>query len=761
MRGLFLAWAISFQLIAIAQTSDKGVTSFKIIPEILVKPIMGVMRISRDTIEFKIGNHLDPATVKVEDLFNHLIGFQVTEEGRIFYNGKEIEAILIDGEPVAVFDYRHIAKHLNAKMFSSVELIKHYQSNRFDHDFISNDAVAVNLKMKREFGNKINADIGLELGTPNGWMGKTDISRLGARLKSIAGFSKNANAERVLFSLADVSHVKSGVQHPSDLVLHPLAAQGLPFKKNYLSNNASDQLQSTFSIRIGSCQQLNVALDRISIDQNFSQSQQTVFNSGVSFSRSEKRSTALSQFQSSRIFKIQYVHDRLKNNRGEYMIYLGDQRLREILYDTVSLVSSWTNRGLSSQSRNSIYFSGGEKLRIFNKYVLKYSIEASSNKFRRSIEDMLVKSNHLHFVQDFILSELSSSFRIRNNVFQSGIRFLTEQRGMNGLLHKRYAFAEHQSRMGRKFQFQTEAAFGSAHLMLKGDSYRDFIHQLKGQLIYTKSMFNLIHLQYLSRRTIPEIDIWMTEALYQAYGRFQYLIPPTDFLLTRKIEIGKSYHNVYTGLQYRFNSHYQLVNNDIVHRIGFQSYLMTDTMQFNGRNRSFQMLGEGSIFLHAYKVRLSAHYQFTSSSYLQAFMGEAMPIRMINQSVKITAKTVWQKLFHADLSITANQSLSVAGLAKNQFMLFHHRLNLKYKSWERGLAGLQYQLIQPLQGRLYSFMDIFLQIQPSETFKVKLSGLNLMDVRRYQQQYIIGYGVQHVSTYLQGRNWQIECSIHF
>jgi len=131
--------------------------------------------------------------------------------------------------------------------------------------------------------------------------------------------------------------------------------------------------------------------------------------------------------------------------------------------------------------------------------------------------------------------------------------------------------------MGRKIQFQTEAAFGSAHLMLKGDSYRGFIHQLKGRLLYTKSMFNLIHLQYLSRRTIPEIDIWMTEALYQAYGRFQYLIPPSDFLLTRKIEIGKSYHNVYTGLQYRFNSHYQLVNNDIVHRIGFQSYLMTDT----------------------------------------------------------------------------------------------------------------------------------------------------------------------------------------
>jgi hypothetical protein len=149
-EGLFLAWAIPFQLFDHAQISDQGVTPFKIIPEILVKPMEGVMRISRDTIVFSIGANLDRGTVKVEDLFSQLIGIQVTEEGRIFYNGKEIESMLIDGDPVAVFDYRIIAKHLNAKMFSSIELIQHYQSNRFDKDFISSDAIAVNLKTKKE-----------------------------------------------------------------------------------------------------------------------------------------------------------------------------------------------------------------------------------------------------------------------------------------------------------------------------------------------------------------------------------------------------------------------------------------------------------------------------------------------------------------------------------------------------------------------------------------------------------------------------------
>ena len=269
MRRLFLAWAISFQLFGHAQISVQGSAPYKIIPEILVKPIMGVMRISRDTIAFSIGDHFDPGTVKVEDIFNQLIGFQVTEEGRIFYNGKEIEAMLIDGDPVAAFDYRIIAKHLNAKMFSSIELIQHYQSNRFDKDFISTDAVAVNLKMKKEYSRKLNADITAKLGTPKGWLASADISRLRSRLKSITALNRNTNAERSLIAFSDHGNSNKRMHAVSDFIMHPLAVQGFPFKNHHLSNNTSYQLKSTHSIRIGRYQQLNIALDQRSVDQYF------------------------------------------------------------------------------------------------------------------------------------------------------------------------------------------------------------------------------------------------------------------------------------------------------------------------------------------------------------------------------------------------------------------------------------------------------------------------------------------------------------
>jgi hypothetical protein len=111
--------------------------------------------------------------------------------------------------------------------------------------------------------------------------------------------------------------------------------------------------------------------------------------------------------------------------------------------------------------------------------------------------------------------------------------------------------------------------------------------------------------------------------------------------------------------------------------------------------------------------------------------------------------------------MTANQVHSIAGYTNNSFMMLYQQLHLKYRPWKNGLMGLQWQLMHPQNSELYSFMDLFLQVQPSRSFNVKLSGLNLMDIRQYQQQHLIPYGIQDISTMLEGRKLQLECSVIF
>ena len=81
---------------------------------------------------------------------------------------------------------------------------------------------------------------------------------------------------------------------------------------------------------------------------------------------------------------------------------------------------------------------------------------------------------------------------------------------------------------------------------------------------------------------------------------------------------------------------------------------------------------------------------------------------------------------------------------------------------ERGvISGNETPYVHPQNGQTYSFMDLFLQIQASRSFSVRLTGLNLMDMRQYRQQHLIAYGMQQVSAMLQGRKLQLTCSVNF
>jgi len=166
-------------------------------PEILVKPLQGVMRISRDTIEFKVADEMDPTIVNVEDLFKKYQGFYVTDEGKVFYNGTEVSVLMIGGDPISVFDYRHVASNLRASMINSIDVIRHYSPNRMEANHWANDGLAVNLKMKKEYVNKMSTDILFALSSRKGLLGKIDLVRMGSMHKSITLIEKNIRQKRI------------------------------------------------------------------------------------------------------------------------------------------------------------------------------------------------------------------------------------------------------------------------------------------------------------------------------------------------------------------------------------------------------------------------------------------------------------------------------------------------------------------------------------------------------------------------------------
>lgn len=97
-------------------------------------------------------------TRKIEDLLKNIDGFSVTEGGQITYRGKEVKALLMDGDDLLGRDYGIITKNLSAEAVDKVQVFENYHTNRLIAKVSHTKDVAVNLKLKSEFKGRFSGN---------------------------------------------------------------------------------------------------------------------------------------------------------------------------------------------------------------------------------------------------------------------------------------------------------------------------------------------------------------------------------------------------------------------------------------------------------------------------------------------------------------------------------------------------------------------------------------------------------------------------
>ncbi|MET0636818.1 MAG: hypothetical protein ABWZ25_12380 [Chitinophagaceae bacterium] len=116
---------------------------------ITLEPVKLVARpriiMKRDTIEYDAGRYIDPSDRKLTDLLEKMEGFQVDQHGRITFNGREVSAILIDGEDLTGSDYQSLVRNLGSKIIAKIQVLDAYNDNRLLKNMESSDRIAINL----------------------------------------------------------------------------------------------------------------------------------------------------------------------------------------------------------------------------------------------------------------------------------------------------------------------------------------------------------------------------------------------------------------------------------------------------------------------------------------------------------------------------------------------------------------------------------------------------------------------------------------
>ena len=113
-------------------------------------------KIHNDTTEFRAAAYRSVETRKVEDLLKNIRGFQLADDGRIFFQGREIERLLLDGEDLTANNYKLLSKNLNATLVDKVQVIDNYASDRLIRSVDQSGKIAVNLTIDSLYHNRLS-----------------------------------------------------------------------------------------------------------------------------------------------------------------------------------------------------------------------------------------------------------------------------------------------------------------------------------------------------------------------------------------------------------------------------------------------------------------------------------------------------------------------------------------------------------------------------------------------------------------------------
>ncbi len=182
--------------------NDNAQIKFSLVPrkvelkEVIIKrePPM-VMK--SDTIQFNAGSFKNAETRKLEDLLKNINGFSVDASGKLSFNGKPVEKVLIEGDDVSDRSYQLLTRNLSAEIIDKIQVIDNYNDNRLKRNVSQSGNVGINLKMVPGLKNRINGSLGVGISVEKRYLAEGSLVYIASPLKILSFVNANNIAEDV------------------------------------------------------------------------------------------------------------------------------------------------------------------------------------------------------------------------------------------------------------------------------------------------------------------------------------------------------------------------------------------------------------------------------------------------------------------------------------------------------------------------------------------------------------------------------------
>lgn len=199
--------------------------------------------LKKDTVVFNVEKYKDGTERKVEDVLNKLPGVEVAPNGKVSYKGKPVAAVNLDGDDLFGSKYTIGTKNISIDMVDQIEAIENYSKNPLLKDIENSNAVALNLKLKKNRTDYSGtADVGYGYGDKSYADITTTLIGVSSQLKSFGTLSYSNTGNYSLFDdvtgnvFADAENDQSGITGKQIINISPIQ-NTLGVKRSKIDDN--------------------------------------------------------------------------------------------------------------------------------------------------------------------------------------------------------------------------------------------------------------------------------------------------------------------------------------------------------------------------------------------------------------------------------------------------------------------------------------------------------------------------------------------
>ncbi|MFZ4861018.1 hypothetical protein ACL9RF_02435 [Sphingobacterium sp. Mn56C] len=162
------------------------------------------IRQRKDTLSFNVSHFVDSIDRSIGDVLRRMPGFDVSENGKISFNGQDISYFYIDGDDVLGNKYGLGTRNIPHKIITNVDVYRNHQSIKALGDKVNSNQLAINLKVKEDIRAQWIGEVKGGFGTKQ-YLFESNVLRFNKKLKTINAIMANNSGNDIEIALQNLT----------------------------------------------------------------------------------------------------------------------------------------------------------------------------------------------------------------------------------------------------------------------------------------------------------------------------------------------------------------------------------------------------------------------------------------------------------------------------------------------------------------------------------------------------------------------------